>query len=253
MKNYRRIDIINVINALRRRMDVPYGYYGYDSTIFLVLIGAALVMYAQSKVQSTFNKYNELETINRITGRQTAQTLLQATNIHDVRVDHIAGHLADHYDPRNKVLRLSDATDRSTSIAAVAVAAHECGHAIQDAKNYGFLKLRSAFAPIAQFGSSLSMPLLMMGLILNIFSLVWLGIFAFGAALLFQVITLPVEFDASKRALEIMETHRLVEPEEIPAAKKVLNAAALTYVASTLNSALTLLRFILMANNRRRN
>lgn len=227
-----------------------YGYY-YDSTYLLVIIGAALVMYAQYKVTSTFSKYNEWETQNRVSGRQAAQTLLNAKQIHNVKIEHISGHLTDHYDSRNKVLRLSDATDRSTSIAAVAVAAHECGHALQDADNYGFLKLRAALVPLAQIGSSLSMPLLMMGLILNLFSLVWLGIIAFSAALLFQIVTLPVEFDASRRALRIMQEHHLVEAEELPAAQKVLRAAALTYVASTLNSALTLLRFVLIAGRRR--
>lgn len=227
-------------------------YYGYDSTMILVLIGAAIVMFAQSRVTSTFNKYSEFETMNNISGRQAALTLLESSNIHEVTVEHIQGNLSDHYDPRAKVLRLSDATDQSTSIAAVAVAAHECGHAIQDAENYGFLKLRSSFAPVAQFGSSLSMPLLMAGIFLNIFSLVWLGIIAFSLALLFQIITLPVEFDASKRALAIMQSESLIQPEELPMAKKVLNAAAFTYVASTLNSALTLLRFVLMANSRRR-
>ncbi|MBR7926622.1 zinc metallopeptidase [Aerococcaceae bacterium zg-ZUI334] len=227
-----------------------YGY-GFDSTYFLVIIGALLVMYAQAKVKSTFSKFSEWETTNRVTGRQAAQTLLQASNIHNVQIEHIQGHLSDHYDSQNKVLRLSDATDRETSIAAVAVAAHECGHALQDAENYGFLRLRNAFVPIAQLGSNLAMPLLMIGFVLNVFSLVWIGILAFSAALVFQLITLPVEFDASKRALVIMEQYHLVEPDEIPAAKKVLNAAALTYVASTLNSALTLLRFVLMAQRRR--
>ncbi|MBF6625012.1 zinc metallopeptidase [Aerococcaceae bacterium zg-BR9] len=225
--------------------------YGFDSTYFLVIIGAMLVMYAQTRVKSTFNKFSEWETTNRVTGRQAAQTLLQASNIHNVSIEHIPGHLSDHYDSQNKVLRLSDATDQETSIAAVAVAAHECGHALQDAENYGFLRMRNAFVPIAQLGSSLSMPLLMIGLVMNLLSLVWLGIIAFSAALLFQIITLPVEFDASKRALVIMEQYHLVEPDEIPAAKKVLNAAAFTYIASTLNSALTLLRFILMAQRRR--
>ncbi|MBD3949210.1 zinc metallopeptidase [Tuanshanicoccus lijuaniae] len=225
--------------------------YGFDTTYFLVIIGAMLVMYAQTRVKSTFNKFSEWETTNRVTGRQAAQTLLQASNIHNVSIEHIPGHLSDHYDSQNKVLRLSDATDQETSIAAVAVAAHECGHALQDAENYGFLRMRNAFVPIAQLGSSLSMPLLMIGLVMNLLSLVWLGIIAFSAALLFQIITLPVEFDASKRALVIMEQYHLVEPDEIPAAKKVLNAAAFTYIASTLNSALTLLRFILMAQRRR--
>lgn len=227
------------------------GYY-YDSTYFLVILGAILVMYAQHKVTSTFAKYDQLETLNRVSGRQAAQTLLQASNVHNVAIEHVAGRLTDHYDSRNKVLRLSDATDQSTSIAAVAVAAHECGHALQDAENYGFLRLRNAFVPVAQIGSSLAMPLMLFGFFLNLFSLIWVGIIAFSMALIFQIITLPVEFDASKRALAIMETYRLVEPEEVPAAKKVLNAAAMTYVASTINSALTLLRFFLMANSRRR-
>ncbi|HFI0463069.1 TPA: zinc metallopeptidase [Streptococcus suis] len=227
------------------------GYY-YDSTYFLVILGAILVMYAQHKVTSTFAKYDQLETLNRVSGRQAAQTLLQASNVHNVAIEHVAGRLTDHYDSRNKVLRLSDATDQSTSIAAVAVAAHECGHALQDAENYGFLRLRNAFVPVAQIGSSLAMPLMLLGFFLNLFSLIWVGIIAFSMALIFQIITLPVEFDASKRALAIMETYRLVEPEEVPAAKKVLNAAAMTYVASTINSALTLLRFFLMANSRRR-
>lgn len=227
------------------------GYY-YDSTYFLVILGAILVMYAQHKVTSTFAKYDQLETLNQVSGRQAAQTLLQASNVHNVAIEHVAGRLTDHYDSRNKVLRLSDATDQSTSIAAVAVAAHECGHALQDAENYGFLRLRNAFVPVAQIGSSLAMPLMLFGFFLNLFSLIWVGIIAFSMALIFQIITLPVEFDASKRALAIMETYRLVEPEEVPAAKKVLNAAAMTYVASTINSALTLLRFFLMANSRRR-
>src|SRR5574344_1382584 len=152
MKSFPKIDIMTLINSL----EGVWMYYGYDSTMILVLIGAALVMFAQSRVTSTFRKYDELESLNQITGRQAAQALLQASNIHDVSIEHVVGHLSDHYDSRSKVLRLSDATDQSTSIAAISVAAHECGHALQDAESYGFLKLRSSFAPIAQFGSSLS-------------------------------------------------------------------------------------------------
>lgn len=226
--------------------------YMYDSTYILMLIGAALVMYAQFKVKSTFSKYDQWETTRNISGRQAAQALLDASNIHDVRVEHVAGQLTDHYDSRHKVLRLSDATDRSTSIAAVAVAAHECGHAIQDAENYAFLRFRNAFVPVAQIGSNLAVPLLMLGFFLNALSLVWVGIIAFSAALAFQLITLPVEFDASRRALQIMKSQGLVVEGELSAARKVLRAAALTYVASTLNSALTLLRYIALANSRRR-
>lgn len=184
-----------------------YGYY-FDPTYILVLLGAGLAMYAQHKVQSTFAKYDELETRFRITGNQAAREILQQSNLHDVRVEHINGHLTDHYDPRNKVLRLSDATDKSTSIAAVAVAAHECGHAVQDAKGYVPLRIRSFLV--------------------------------------------PVEFDASNRAMAIIEQQQLLAPEELQAARKVLNAAALTYVASTISTALQLLRFILIANSRRR-
>lgn len=223
----------------------------FDSTYLLVLIGMGIVMFAQYRVKSTFEKYQELKTRNQITGRKAAEFILQQSNIHDVRVDHVPGNLTDHYDPRNKVLRLSDATINSTSVAAVAVAAHECGHAVQDAEGYAFLKLRNAIVPVVQIGSQMAMPLIIFGLILNWMGLVNIGIILFSLVLVFQLITLPVEFDASNRALQILANNGIFLAEEIPAAKSVLNAAAFTYIAATLSTALQLVRFIIMSNRRR--
>lgn len=223
----------------------------FDSTYVLVLIGMAIVMFAQHRVTSTFAQFSSVETSKRITGRQAAEAILAYSNIHDVTVEHVRGNLTDHYDPRNKVLRLSDATYDSDSIAAVAVAAHECGHAVQDAQNYHFLKVRSFLAPITQIGSTIAMPMIFLGLILSWMGLVQLGILAFSLVLVFQIVTLPVEFDASKRALAILEDGGFILENETPSAKKVLNAAAFTYIAATLSTALQLLRLILISNRRR--
>ena len=211
----------------------------------------AIVMFAQHRVTSTFAQFSSVETSKRITGRQAAEAILAYSNIHDVTVEHVRGNLTDHYDPRNKVLRLSDATYDSDSIAAVAVAAHECGHAVQDAQNYHFLKVRSFLAPITQIGSTIAMPMIFLGLILSWMGLVQLGILAFSLVLVFQIVTLPVEFDASKRALAILEDGGFILANETPSAKKVLNAAAFTYIAATLSTALQLLRLILISNRRR--
>lgn len=223
----------------------------FDSTYVLVLIGMAIVMFAQHRVTSTFAQFSSVETSKRITGRQAAEAILAYSNIHDVTVEHVRGNLTDHYDPRNKVLRLSDATYDSDSIAAVAVAAHECGHAVQDAQNFHFLKVRSFLAPITQIGSTIAMPMIFLGLILSWMGLVQLGILAFSLVLVFQIVTLPVEFDASKRALAILEDGGFILANETPSAKKVLNAAAFTYIAATLSTALQLLRLILISNRRR--
>lgn len=223
------------------------GFY-FDSTYILVLIGMAISMWAQHKVTSTFNKYNEWETSNRLSGNQMARTILAQHNITNVSVEHIAGNLTDHYDSRHKVLRLSDATDRQTTIAAVAVAAHECGHALQDAERYAPLKLRSALAPVTQLGSTLAMPLIFIGLMIGWFGIAKIGVAAFSLVLIFQLVTLPVEFDASKRALQILESQQLLTADEMPAAKQVLNAAAMTYIAATLSTALQLFRLILLTN-----
>ena len=228
-------------------------YIGMDWTYFLVLLGMAIVLFAQSRVKTTFNKYDQLDTARGITGKQAAERILQTAGIYDVKVEAVRGSLTDHYDPRNKVLRLSEATYNNTSVAAVAVAAHECGHAVQDQQDYSFLKLRSAFVPFVQIGSNLAMPLIFIGLLLNMMGLVNVGIIAFSLVLIFQLITLPVEFDASKRALAILGDTGVFVQEETPAAKKVLDAAAFTYIAATLSTALQLLRFIMIANSRRRN
>lgn len=228
-------------------------YYGFDSTYILVIIGMLVVMYAQSRVKSTFNKYDQLETERRITGKEAAEYILKEAGITNVRVEKVNGQLTDHYDPRNKVLRLSDATYNRTSVAAVAVAAHECGHAVQDQQDYSFLKVRSAIAPVVQIGSQIAMPLIFIGILLQFSGLINLGIIAFALVLVFQIVTLPVEFDASKRALAVLGNTGVFVTEEVPAAKKVLNAAAFTYIAATLSTALQLLRFILISNNRRRN
>lgn len=222
-----------------------------DWTYLLVLLGMGIVMFAQSRVQSTFNKYDQLETEKRMTGREAAERILSTAGITDVKVERINGRLTDHYDPRNKVLRLSEATYNQTSVAAVAVAAHEVGHAIQDQKDYAFLKMRSAIAPVVQIGSTIAMPLIFIGLLLQLSGLINIGILAFSLVLLFQLVTLPVEFDASKRAIAILGNSGIFVNEEVPAAKKVLDAAAFTYMAATLSTALQLLRFILISNRRR--
>ena len=222
-----------------------------DWTYILVLIGMGIVMFAQNRVQSTFNKYDQLETEKRITGKQAAEHILQTAGISNVKVEQVRGRLTDHYDPRNKVLRLSEATYSQTSVAAVAVAAHEVGHAIQDQKEYAFLKVRSAIAPVVQIGSSIAMPLILIGLLFQFTGLVNIGILAFGLVVVFQLVTLPVEFDASKRALAILGDTGIFVNEEAPAAKKVLDAAAFTYIAATLSTALQLIRLILISNRRR--
>ncbi|MCR8969975.1 zinc metallopeptidase [Facklamia sp. 7083-14-GEN3] len=230
----------------------PYGFY-FDSTYFLILIGMAIVMYAQWKVKSTFAKYSELISERNISGHEAAELILQANQIHDVRVERVAGNLTDHYSPKEKVLRLSEATYSNSSVAAVAVAAHECGHAVQDAKNYQFLKLRSALVPVSQFGSMIGMPIIIMGFLFQMMGLVTIGILALSAALLFQIVTLPVEIDASKRALVSLEQLDIFTQGEMPAARKVLNAAAFTYIAATLSTALQILRLIILSNRSRRN
>lgn len=222
-----------------------------DWTYILVLIGMGIVMFAQNRVQSTFNKYDQLDTEKRITGKQAAEHILQTAGISNVKVEQVRGRLTDHYDPRNKVLRLSEATYDQTSVAAVAVAAHEVGHAIQDQKDYAFLRVRSAIAPVVQIGSSIAMPLILIGLLFQLTGLVNIGILAFGLVVVFQLVTLPVEFDASKRALAILGDTGVFVQEEVPAAKKVLDAAAFTYIAATLSTALQLIRLILISNRRR--
>lgn len=228
----------------------------FDPTYMLVLIGVALCLLASARVKSTFRKYSQFRNSRGITGAEAAERVLHGAGIYDVRIEHVSGELTDHYDPRSKVLRLSDSTYGSTSVAAVGVAAHECGHAIQHATGYAPLKFRGALVPVVNFGSAIAWPLILFGLLFNSQSsalFINIGIIAFSAAVLFQLVTLPVEFNASNRAIRVIADTGMMQGEEIKAAKKVLGAAALTYVASAASSILQLLRIILLTGGRRRN
>lgn len=226
----------------------------FDPTYMLVLLGVVLCMAASAKMNSTFNKYSRIRNHSGITGREAAEQILHRSGIYDVRVEHVSGNLTDHYDPKNKVLRLSDATYNSVSVAALGVAAHECGHAVQHATGYAPLKIRGSLVPVANFGSTIAWPLIIIGLFIGGNSsslLINLGILAFSLAVLFQIVTLPVEFNASSRALRILGGSGLLYENEVKDTRKVLTAAALTYVAGTASAILQLLRIILLTGGRR--
>ncbi len=228
----------------------------WDYTYILVLIGAIICMIASANVKSTYKKYASMRSMTGMTGAQAAERLLRSAGINDVRVGHVSGELSDHYNPSSKVVNLSDSVYNSNSIAAIGVAAHECGHAIQHANGYVPLNLRSAFVPIANFGSRLAWPLIFIGILINSESsqmIINAGIVLFSFAVIFQLITLPVEFNASSRALVLLEQQGILSQQELPYTKKVLGAAALTYVASAAASILQLLRLIILFGGRRRN
>ena len=230
-----------------------YGYY-YDPTYILVLIGALLSLWASAKVKSTYSRYAKVYSRSGLTGAEAAQQILRNAGIYGVRVEHISGNLTDHYDPSTKTVNLSDPVYNSYSVAALGVAAHECGHAIQHAKNYAPLSLRSALVPVANFGSMLAWPLILIGLFINGRSstlIIDLGIVLFSAAVLFQLVTLPVEFDASRRALVMLRTENILSDDELKNTRKVLKSAAFTYVASAAAAILQLLRIILLVGGRR--
>ena len=229
-----------------------YPFY-FDSTYILIIIGAILCLLASAKVRSTYSRYQRVRSTSGLTGREAAERILYYSGIQGVRVEHVAGNLTDHYDPRSKVLRLSDTTYGSPSVAAVGVAAHECGHAIQHARGYAPLSFRSALVPLANFGSTIAWPLIILGFLFNNQSsqlFINIGILAFSLAVLFQIVTLPVEFNASGRALRILSETGMLQSEELSMTRKVLSAAALTYVASAAAAILQLLRLILLANRR---
>ena len=227
-------------------------YYGFDAGYILVIITAILSMIASFKVNSTFKKYSDKLTGRNITAEQAARKILDSNGLHHVRIESIAGNLTDHYDPKANVIRLSDSVKTSTSVAAVGVAAHEAGHAVQHATGYVPIKIRSMLVPVANIGSTIGPYLIILGLILSSFSaLIDIGILLFSAAVLFQIVTLPVEFNASNRAIKILENGMYLESDEVPAVKKVLGAAAMTYVAAAAVSVANLLRFILLASGRR--
>ena len=227
----------------------------YDWTYILVLIGAVICMIASANVKSTYRKYAQHKSMTNMTGAQVAERLLRGAGLNDVKVGHVGGELSDHYNPATKVVNLSDSVYSSSSVAAIGVAAHECGHAIQHARGYFPLNLRTWFVPVANFGSKLAWPLILIGLFINSESsqiIINAGIFLFSFAVLFQLITLPVEFNASSRALVLLEEQGILSQQELPYTKKVLGAAALTYVASAASAILQLLRIIMLFGGRRR-
>ena len=231
-----------------------YGYgYGIDPTMILVLIGAALSMWASSRVNSTFSRYSRVRSMTGMTGAEAARQILHSQGIYDVTVQAVRGSLTDHYDPRTKTVNLSDSVYSQTSVAAIGVAANECGHAIQDNVGYAPLRLRAAFVPVANLGSRLSWPLILLGLVIGLTPFVQLGIWMFVLAVLFQLITLPVEFNASSRAVVLLDQIGILRGQEVEETKKVLGAAALTYVAAAAASILQLLRLVILFGGRRRN
>lgn len=223
----------------------------WDPTMILVIVGAVLSMWASSRVNGTFRKYSQVRSMTGMTGAEAAKRLLNSQGIYDVTVQPVSGQLTDHYDPRTKTVNLSEAVYGQSSVAAVGVAAHECGHAIQDNVGYAPLRLRAAFVPVANFGSRMSMPLVMIGFFLGMSPFVEFGIWMFVAVVLFQVITLPVEFNASSRAVRLLGDVGILQGQEVDGTKKVLGAAALTYVAAVAASVLSLLRLVLLFGGRR--
>ena len=228
-----------------------YGYY-FDPTYILLVIGMLLSLAASAKLKSTFAYYRRVRSASGLTGEEAARRILMAAGITDVQVRAIPGSLTDHYDPRNKTVNLSQDIYGQTSLAAVGVAAHECGHAIQHALNYGPLEVRSALVPVANLGSSLSWPLFLIGLIAGVRPLTTAGIVLFSLAVLFQLVTLPVEINASSRALKMLQSTGILGMDETKGARKVLTAAAMTYVAALAASILQLLRLLILAGGRRR-
>ncbi len=240
-------------------MPYYYPFYSYNSSgLLLVLICAAFAMWASANVNSTFKKYAGQRSLRGITGAQAARHVLAANGIYGVRIERVSGKLTDHYDPRNNVIRLSDSVHDASSTAAIGVACHEAGHAVQYAMGYGPIKLRAAIIPLTNFGTKIAWPLMLLGLLLSsmsyaFYNLVYVGIACFSLSLLFQLITLPVEFNASRRALVAIEEGNILTEDELTGARKTLRAAALTYVAAAATSLAQLLRLLSIYGRRRRN
>ena len=230
-------------------------YYGYDWTYLIIVLPCMiLAMIASASVNSTFKKYSQQYSRRRITGAQAAEQVLRANGVRGVIIQRVSGNLTDHYDPRDNIIRLSDSVYDSTSTAAIGVACHEAGHAVQYAEGYSPIKLRAAIIPITNLGSKLAMPLILIGILLSWNqTLIQIGIWVFSLAVLFQIVTLPVEFNASRRAVGMVEQHGILSGEELKQTRKVLSAAALTYVAAAAASILQLLLLIILFGGRRRN
>lgn len=235
---------------------MPLGYYGYyyfDPTYLLVIIGTLICLWASARVNSAMNKYHSVRIMSGMTGAEAATRILQYQGIHDVKVECLSGGRGDHYDPRTKTVRLSSENFNGASVTAVSVAAHECGHAIQHQESYGFLNFRTMLVPFANIASNLGFPIILLGVLLSWNQvLIEVGIWAFSIGVLFQLVTLPVEFNASKRALEVMTSYGIVTQQEYTGSKKVLSAAAFTYVAAAASAILQLLRLVLLFGGRRR-
>ena len=229
-----------------------FGSYSFDWTILLVLPGFIISVIAQIKVSSTFDKYSKMTTARGLSGYGAARRILDANGLSHVKIEQVRGNLTDHYDPRANVIRLSESVYHATSPAAIGVAAHEAGHAIQYAKNYAPISLRAKMIKVTNIGSMLAMPIFFIGLILTYPPLTTIGILLYSLVTIFQLVTLPVEFDASSRAMGSLSSMNILNGDELTASKKVLSAAAMTYVAALLTSVLTLLRLILLSNNRRK-
>lgn len=231
---------------------MPYYYYGFDYTYLVFVLPALLIaLVAQIKVKTTFRKYAKVMNARGLSGAEVAAKILSSNGVLDVAVQRVSGNLTDHFDPTARVIRLSQSVYDSHSVAAVGVAAHEAGHALQYAEDYFPIRLRAAIIPITKVGSALSWPLIILGLVFSFGLLVNLGIILFSAVTLFQLVTLPVEFNASRRALNILQQQGILAPEELGGARKVLTAAAMTYVAALLVSVMQLLRLIALFSNRR--
>ncbi len=226
-------------------------YWGYDSTYILLIIGMLISCVASARMNQAYNKYRTVPSRSGMTGAQAARKILQAAGIYDVQIGEVAGKLSDHYDPSSKRVNLSSEVYHGCSLAAVGVAAHECGHAIQHAVQYAPLNFRTAIVPLANIGSSLSWPIFLLGLLTSIGPLVTVGILMFSLAVLFQLITLPVEFNASRRALVMLKSTGILGEQEVKGAKTVLSAAALTYVAALFAAILQLLRLVALSRRRK--
>lgn len=224
-------------------------YYYYDPTYILIIIGALICLAAQAKVKSTYSAYSKVRNARGFTGRDAAEKILRDSGLYDVQIKHISGEMTDYYDPRSRRVCLSDSTYNSTSVAALGIAAHECGHAIQHQQGFGFLKFRNSMVPVVQFGSTMCWPLIIVGFIFNgknSWMILMLGVILFSFSVLFQIVTLPVEFNASSRALRILRDSNMMAENELRGTKKVLSAAALTYVASCAAVVLQMIRLLLI-------
>ena len=236
---------------------MPY-YYGFDWTYIVIILPCMLLsLWASSRVNTTFKKYSTQYSLRRLTGADAARRVLSSHGVHNVRIERVSGNLTDHFDPKSNVIRLSDSVYDNTSTAAIGVACHEAGHAVQYAQNYGPIKLRAAIVPVTNLGSKLAMPLILLGIVLSFlgnfsYTLVYLGIACFSLSVVFQLITLPVEFNASHRALRAIEDGQILTEDELKGARKTLSAAAMTYVAATAVAMAQLLRLLILFGGRRR-